>query len=321
MRMSHIYQPVMLMELLSRGGSASAAEIAKALLARDTSQARYYEHITRNVAGKVLTDKRGITSRDGNRYSLIGFDELGDEEKSQLIALCQFRIDAFLEKRKDPWDNGKKTSGHLSATARYRVLGRAKSRCELCGMAAEHKALEVVHIVPRDKGGTDDEANLQSLCHSCNATRPGGDVTDFRQVRASYAHRESGCLFCEIPAERVIAGNELACAIPDAFPVTEQHTLIIPRRHVADFFSLYQPERNAIQQLLEERRQAILDSDTTVTGFNVGNNIGKDGGQTIMHCHTHLIPRRKGDISDARGGVRGVIPDKQKYQIAMPKTP
>jgi len=110
-----------------------------------------------------------------------------------------------------------------------------------------------------------------------------------------------------------MAENELAYAILDAFPVTEQHTLIIPKRHLDDFFSLYQPERNAIQQLLEERRQAILCSDSTVTGFNVGNNIGEDGGQTIMHCHTHLIPRRKGDMSDARGGVRGVIPGKQKY--------
>ena len=78
---------------------------------------------------------------------------------------------------------------------------------------------------------------------------------------------------------------------------------------------MYQPERNAIQQLVEERRQAILDSDDTVTGFNIGNNIGEDGGQTVMHCHTHLIPRRKGDVNDPRGGIRGVIPDKQRYKV------
>ena len=119
------------------------------------------------------------------------------------------------------------------------------------------------------------------------------DDTDFRKVKKSYEDRESGCLFCEIPRERVIAENELAYAILDAFPVTKQHTLIIPKRHIDDFFKLYQPERNAIQQLLEERRKVILDSDPKVTGFNIGNNIGEDGGQTIMHCHTHLIPRKK----------------------------
>ena len=68
-----------------------------------------------------------------------------------------------------------------------------------------------------------------------------------------------------------------------------------------------------MQRLLEERRQAIMDSDNTVTGFNVGNNVGEDAGQTVMHCHTHLIPRRKGDVEEPRGGVRGVIADKQKY--------
>jgi len=313
MRMSHIYQPVMLIELLCREGSASSSQIAKALLSRDGSQVEYYEHITKNMVGKVLTKSRGITSRDKNQYSLIGFDGLTNEEKIQLIELCESSIEEFLEKRKDPWSHRRKSSGYISGTVRYRVLSRAKFRCELCGISAEHKALEVDHIVPRNKRGSDDESNLQSLCYSCNAMKRDTDDADFRKIRESYEYRKSGCLFCEIPKDRVLAENELAYAILDAFPVTEQHTLVIPKRCVEDFFSLYQPERNAIQQLLDERRQAILDSDTTVTGFNVGNNIGEDGGQTIMHCHTHLIPRRKGDMENPKGGVRGVIPEKQSY--------
>ena len=68
-----------------------------------------------------------------------------------------------------------------------------------------------------------------------------------------------------------------------------------------------------MQRLLEERRQVIMDIDNTVTGFNVGNNVGEDAGQTVMHCHIHLIPRRKGDMDDPRGGVRGVIPEMQSY--------
>ena len=110
------------------------------------------------------------------------------------------------------------------------------------------------------------------------------DDTDFRQINQSYEHRESGCIFCEIPKERLIAANELAYAILDAFPVTEQHTLIIPKRHVSDYFRLHQPERNAMQQLLEERREVILNNDDSVTGFNVGTNIGEDSGQTVLHC-------------------------------------
>ena len=102
-------------------------------------------------------------------------------------------------------------------------------------------------------------------------------------------------------------------AIKDAFPVTEHHTLVIPKRHVSDYFELYQPERNAIEQMLHEQHQSILRQDDKVTGFNVGINPGASAGQTVFHVHVHLIPRRKDDVEDPRGGVRGVIPTKQVY--------
>jgi ATP adenylyltransferase len=315
MRMSQIYQPVMLVELLRGEGKANINKIAHSLLSRDTSQIEYYEHITKTMVGDVLTKKRGITSKNGNQYTLNGFDSLTSGEISELIKLCEEKIVSYLDKRPDPWSHRKKSSGYISGTLRYKILSKAKFRCELCGISAEKKSLEVDHINPRNHGGKDDESNLQSLCYSCNAMKRDRDDTDFRQVRESYEHRESGCLFCEIPSKRIIGENELAYAILDSFPVTDQHTLIIPKRHIDDYFFLYQPERNAIQRLIEERRQAILDSDSTVTGFNVGINVGEDSGQTIMHCHTHIIPRRKGDVADARGGVRGVIPDKQNYKL------
>ena len=81
----------------------------------------------------------------------------------------------------------------------------------------------------------------QTFKHSVTRAMPlkrDRDTTDFREVNTSYDHRESGCIFCEMPCERVIAENELAYAILDAFPVTEGHTLIIPKRHVSDFLSL-----------------------------------------------------------------------------------
>jgi hypothetical protein len=87
----------------------------------------------------------------------------------------------------------------------------------------------------------------------------------------------------------------------------------IPKRHVADHFNLYQPERNAIEAMLHKRRQSILVQDNTVTGFNVGINAGASAGQTVFHVHVHLIPRREGDVADPKGGVRGVIPSKQRY--------
>lgn len=121
------------------------------------------------------------------------------------------------------------------------------------------------------------------------------------------------CIFCSIPRERVVAENELSYAIQDGFPVTALHTLVIPKRHAADYFSLTEAEVLSCNQLLLEVRQAIFDKDPTVEGFNVGMNAGSVAGQTVFHCHIHLIPRRSGDVANPRGGVRHTIPGKGFY--------
>ena len=139
------------------------------------------------------------------------------------------------------------------------------------------------------------------------------DDTDFRGINDSYNLREIGCLFCEMPEKRIVEENELAYSVEYGYPVTEKHSLIIPRRHTASYFDLGRPEFNACNLLLESTKTKILEEDALVTGFNIGMNIGEDAGQTIFHCHIHLIPRRKGDSDNPRGGVRGVIPEKQSY--------
>jgi diadenosine tetraphosphate (Ap4A) HIT family hydrolase len=139
------------------------------------------------------------------------------------------------------------------------------------------------------------------------------DDTDFREVVASYRHREARCSFCELPSERVVLENRLAVAILDKFPVTDGHMLVIPKRHAATYFELGRPEINACNLLLEEAKVAIELNDSVVSGFNIGINAGQSAGQTVLHCHIHLIPRRIGDVSDPAGGVRHVIPDKGYY--------
>tara|TARA_B110000008_G_scaffold240640_1_gene248113 strand:+ start:1138 stop:1416 length:279 start_codon:yes stop_codon:yes gene_type:complete len=91
------------------------------------------------------------------------------------------------------------------------------------------------------------------------------------------------------------------------------HTLIIPKRHAETYFDLDEDETGELSKVLKIERQKILEMDDTVKAFNIGINAGEESGQTIFHCHIHLIPRRKGDVKDPRGGVRGVIPNKQKY--------
>lgn len=101
--------------------------------------------------------------------------------------------------------------------------------------------------------------------------------------------------------------------IRDSFPVTPLHTLIIPKRHVETYFDLNEEECGELSSVLKSERASIQNIDESVKAFNIGINAGAESGQTIFHCHIHLIPRRSGDVRDPRGGVRGVIADKQKY--------
>lgn len=121
------------------------------------------------------------------------------------------------------------------------------------------------------------------------------------------------CPFCILQPSKIIESNELALMFYDGYPVTEYHTLIIPRRHIADYFELTKEEVDAMHELILQQKERLLQLDKTITGFNIGINVGKDAGQSIFHVHMHLIPRRKGDMKEPKGGVRGVIPEKQKY--------
>jgi diadenosine tetraphosphate (Ap4A) HIT family hydrolase len=123
----------------------------------------------------------------------------------------------------------------------------------------------------------------------------------------------SDCPFCNPPGDRVFLGNDLAYALWDAFPVTRLHSLVVPRRHAQDYFSLTTDELLACNELLHKASELVRSDDESVDGFNMGANVGAVAGQTIFHCHLHLIPRRRGDVENPRGGVRHLIPGKGAY--------
>ena len=121
------------------------------------------------------------------------------------------------------------------------------------------------------------------------------------------------CLFCNIKESGLADENQFAYASYDSYPVTDKHCLIIPKRHVKDYFDLTEEEIVACDQLLKKIKKEIEIKNPLVKGFNIGINSGKVAGQSIMHCHIHLIPRREGDVENPQGGVRSVIPLKQHY--------
>ncbi|MER9450163.1 DUF3427 domain-containing protein [Mesorhizobium sp. M0254] len=128
------------------------------------------------------------------------------------------------------------------------------------------------------------------------------------------------CPFCAIDPNRILFADAKIFALWDAFPVSAGHALIVPRRHVSDWDDLEDSERGAVWAAVD-RTMAEIRIVHGADGFNVGFNHGAVAGQTVFHFHLHVIPRRKGDVSDPRGGVRHVIPDKGNYLAVTETTP
>lgn len=121
------------------------------------------------------------------------------------------------------------------------------------------------------------------------------------------------CIFCEFQkSDKVVFENELAYAIMDGFPVNVGHMLIIPKRHVETYFDVSKEEATAMYELALQAKEYLTEKYHP-DGFNIGLNCGEYAGQTVMHCHMHIIPRYKGDVEKPRGGVRNIIKSISEY--------
>lgn len=317
--MSHIYKPLFLLTLLDRSGQATKRQIAESFALGDSNQVDYYKkRIVQQMPGKRLI-RDGLIEKTDKGYKLTEiFNKLSSEDELEIRQILEDRINDYLEMR-NPF--GDSNLDAVPGSLRYEILKEAGGRCELCGVSSRDKQIDVDHIVPRAKGGGNEESNLQALCRTCNAQKKDRDDTDFREVHTEYTCRDSECVFCQIEQSglrKIKHGNkalenELAIAFYDGYPVTEGHTLFIPRRHVSDYFELNQAEVNAINSLVKAQKQYLEENDESIKGWNVGVNVNEAGGQSVFHVHVHLIPRRDGDMAEPKGGVRGVIPEKQKY--------
>jgi diadenosine tetraphosphate (Ap4A) HIT family hydrolase len=120
------------------------------------------------------------------------------------------------------------------------------------------------------------------------------------------------CPFCNPSEDDIVAKNELCYARWDRYPVSRGHLLIMPFRHTLDLFSMTTEEKQTLLALIDECK-AVIEENFTPDGYNIGFNVGEAAGQTVLHCHCHLIPRYFGDVKEPRGGVRGVVPGKWGY--------
>jgi ATP adenylyltransferase len=121
--------------------------------------------------------------------------------------------------------------------------------------------------------------------------------------------RKTNCPFCILaPGNEILDSNEHAIALLDMYPISELHTLVIPRRHAVNYFKLEYYEQQSIHELLISEQKKITAKDDTVKGFNIGWNCGETAGQTVFHAHAHLIPRRKDDVAYMQTGKRNREP-------------
>ncbi|MCL2228585.1 MAG: HIT family protein [Firmicutes bacterium] len=125
--------------------------------------------------------------------------------------------------------------------------------------------------------------------------------------------KTTDCVFCDKLQKSAFAENKLAYANWCEFPVGKGHALIATKRCFANYFDATDKEKSAIWELVDQAKK-IIDAEYKPCAYNIGINCGEDAGQTVFHVHVHLIPRYKGDMADPRGGVRGVIPEKQNWQ-------
>lgn len=311
MKMQQVYQPVLIQTLIESGGTATVRQLAQKFLSLDESQLDYYERRLKGMPIPVLK-RHGIVDKDGILVSLNAKGTLTVEQRAELIGLCQIRLQRFVAERGLAiWDYRMMEGDPVPDSVRYRVLKEAEGRCALCGATRDDAPLHVDHIVPRNKGGSNDYENLQVLCQKCNTSKRDQDDTDFRRLPAE---TDEDCLFCGEEIEsRIVNRVGNAFAIKDRFPVTSGHHLVIPRRHFADYFQSTSMEIANVHDLLRVTSRHLREEDSSIEGFNIGVNSGSAAGQTIPHCHFHLIPRRSGDTEIPEGGVRGAVPGMMSY--------
>ena len=177
--MSHVYQPILIKALVQSGGKATIRQLAQTLLLEDESQLLFYEKRLKEMPLKVLK-KHGVLRVEGDLVSLSA-QNLSLEQRAEIRGACEDRLMGFVSKRGlTTWDYRMMEDDPVPESVRYRLLKKANGRCSLCGATKKETVLHVDHIVPRSRGGLNDESNLQVLCLKCNFGKSNKDATDFR---------------------------------------------------------------------------------------------------------------------------------------------
>lgn len=281
MKMTHIYQPIMIRALLeSRDNKATVEDIARKFLNNDESQLNYYKKITKRWPHITLR-KRGVVSYEKGTYTMLLDRKLTRNQRRRLKELCDLRLDEFIDK--DPWIKKFREMDKRWVTSglRYDVLSRSRGVCVACGARSTEAMLHVDHIIPRSLGGRTEPGNLQALCSTCNTQKRNRDERNFLRDHYRLKFRRSGCPLCKA---KDVMTNELARAVRPREPLADGHVVVAPGRHVGSFMELIPAERqlclNMVDGVIERMREDTGAKRFDVTGFD----------RSADHFHVDVVP-------------------------------
>jgi len=193
MRMSHIYQPVLIKALVDAGGSATIRQLAQTFISQDESQLRYYEKRVKEMPVRVLKRHKVVVQEDD--LVSLNVKRMTLEQQAKIRFLCEKRLQEYVQKKGlNIWDYRMLDTDPVSDSLYYDVLKESGGRCALCGTTKKDRPLEVDHIIPRSRGGKTTKENLQVLCSKCNRAKSNKDRTDFRNDLG--AESDPDCPFC-----------------------------------------------------------------------------------------------------------------------------
>ncbi len=293
MSMTGVYQPVMIEKMLRNGGTVSAWGAAREFLRNDYAQLEYYIHIVNRWPRRTLK-KHGVITESGigdrNRMFTLTASGLTKRQRENLVASCRHRLNEYkMRKGIPPHGDGPHSPKAVSGSMRYKVLAKSGGRCVACGVSSLERAIEVDHIVPRSKGGPDELSNLQALCYKCNSQKRDRDDLDFLQEINRKAFGHKGCRWCK---REMKMQNFLAGAAQVKRTRYGQHVVIVPKRHMPNYFELRPPERAMMIDLLEAHLAEEYPEARSASDFSLELETSASVDES-RHCAIHVVPIRR----------------------------
>ena len=259
MRMSHIYQPLLIQSLVESGGQATLRELAVKFLSEEEAEIQEMMKTIKTMPVHVLSAKNKnrkkpiVEEKDGVVRLLAKPADL--KERAEILGACARKLHEYVARRGEGIWNHKWLNSPAGGSMRLRVLEAGGRRCAICGATHKDRLLDVDHIIPRSKGGPSTFENLQVLCSKCNRAKGNRSERDFRV--AEPVAGEENCQACSLPTlTEFVAENDLARAVWGD-QVNGRELWILPKRHLASYIDLASQEVLAMHDVLRVALNSI----------------------------------------------------------------